>query len=293
MNFPFNRTLFFGLFIAFQLISCERTIDIDFPEAEQMIVVEGYVEQGKKPYVFLTKSLSYTGEMPGDYEELFEFIVSDAIVEVSDGIITEQLEFKYDPSFSELPYYEAPTMIGKEGGKYTLKIIAEGKTLTSCTTISPVIPLDKIWFQLEGNSDSLGYCWAHLTDPDTTGNCYRLLTKRINKDKYFVGVNGILHSDKFLNGLSYDFFFGKGLNPYGQAETYEGNYFLNKDTVVIKFCTIDKQSMWFWQDIGAEAKSGQNPFTSHSSVTSNIEGGGLGIWCGYGASYDTVYCYSY
>ena len=34
--------------------------------------------------------------------------------------------------------------------------------------------------------------------------------------------------------------------------------------------------------------SSGNPFSAPTTVTTNIEGGGLGVWGGYGATYDTL-----
>ncbi|MEC9303860.1 MAG: hypothetical protein VYD59_05375, partial [Bacteroidota bacterium] len=47
------------LFILFCLISCEEEIFINFPQESVKIVVEGGIEKGMPPYVYLTKSQTY------------------------------------------------------------------------------------------------------------------------------------------------------------------------------------------------------------------------------------------
>ena len=70
-------------------------------------------------------------------------------------------------------YVENPANPIADGpGTYHLKIIYNNDTITSTTTIPNTQGLDSIWFQVDpfSNSDSLGYIWAQVTDPDTSGN---------------------------------------------------------------------------------------------------------------------------
>ena len=95
-----------------------------------------------------------------------------------------------------------------------------------------------------------------------------------------------------------DIFFNRGLDPsdaFTQDKLASNNntslfyYFKKTDTIFIKFTTIDQNTLKFFTTYEAAYQSNGNPFASPVNIISNIEGGGLGIWAGYGVTYDTIY----
>lgn len=80
------------LFIAFIAASCEKDIVIDIPITEQKIVVEGSIENGQPPFVFLTKTNNFYGAF--DFNNLDELYVHGAEVYVtpSTGARTQLVE---------------------------------------------------------------------------------------------------------------------------------------------------------------------------------------------------------
>ena len=283
-------------------ISCEKDITVNFPLPPDLIVVEGHIEQGHYPYVHLTKNTSYFS--PTDTATLLASLITNAIVVVSDGVNTDTLSFTLDQQ--RFPYFPLvyekltnPTVIGQSGHFYSLKVIANGQTVTSYTSIPfPVVP-DSSWFKVEGTMDSLGYLWLHYKDPDTIGNAYRFMTKRIShrpngsvKDLDFLTDINSVYDDKIFNGTAVSFDYNRGHIPYDTAadeHNIEAGYFVKGDTVILKLINIDKPHFDFWNTEGVAAESSGNPFASPITVKSNIVGG-LGIWGGYGAAYDTIIC---
>ena len=61
-----------------------------------------------------------------------------------------------------------------------------------------------------------------------------------------------------------------------------------KYTIVIKFCTIDLPHFNFWESFEIAAFNEGNPFSAPATINSNIQGGGIGVWGGYGVTYDTL-----
>jgi hypothetical protein len=57
---------------------------------------------------------------------------------------------------------------------------------------------------------------------------------------------------------------------------------------VVKFCTIDHEAFEYLRTFETEVMNNGNPFAAPSSVKTNITGGALGAWIGYGASFDTI-----
>jgi hypothetical protein len=281
----FKTAVFFTVFILF---SCEKNITVDLPVPGQKIVVEGYIETGQKAIVTLTKTAAFFA--PVDSASLFSFLVTNAVVTVSDGITSEQLVFTIDTN-QYIPFvYKSQTLTGQEGKTYTLTVVAEGKTLTAVTTIPHAVPLDSVWYKQQEGHDSVGYAWAHLTDPDTLGNCYRWFAKRIGHDKHFLAPIGSVFEDKFINGKSFDFDYNRASEPNSDDNDGSRGYFHQGDTIAVKFCSIDRAHFDFWRIEEVQVSNNGNPFAAPAPIPTNISGG-IGIWGGYAATYDTIIAY--
>lgn len=268
------------------ITSCEKDITVDLPQAEEKIVVEGYIEVGKNAFVLISKTASYFA--PFDSASLLDYGVKNATVIISNGTVTDTL-IQLSPEYGYL--YISQFMMGEIGKDYSLKIITEdGKELSSTTHIYPPIPLDSIWFKVQPDKDSLGYVWAHLTDPDTLGNVYRWFAKRIGEDDDFIAPLGSVFEDKFINGQSFDFAYNRGQLPNSTAEddnNDEEGYFKYGDTIVVKFCATTMDAFEFWRAAETQSSNNGNPFSTTTYLESNITGG-IGIFEGYSAAYDTV-----
>ncbi len=122
------------------------------------------------------------------------------------------------------------------------------------------------------------------------GNFYRWFAKRLNEDTDFIAPYGSVNSDKFFNGLSFDFAYNRGTAPYSEEDEEDdenAGYFLIGDTVVVKFASITRESYDFWRSAEAQTASNGSPFASPSPLKSNINGG-VGIWEGFSYTIDTV-----
>ncbi|MFN8153191.1 MAG: DUF4249 domain-containing protein [Bacteroidia bacterium] len=279
-------------------ISCEKNIDLNLPDASSKIVVEGYVEAGFVPYIILSRSQNYFD--PIGQSTLNNLPVSGATVFISNGPDTVQLT-EVDTTVNGVSvsgFYIAldpatllPTMLGVPGTTYTLKVISDkGEVVTSSAYLAPPVALDSTWFKIQENMDSLGYVWATLKDPDTIGNYYRWFAKRTSKDDYFIAPFGSSFEDKFINGQRFDFAYNRGTVQNSTAEedlNEEAGFYKKGDTIVVKFCTVDKSTYEFWRDAENQLGSNGSPFAVPSNIKSNIIGG-RGLFATYSASYDTV-----
>ena len=294
-------------------ISCEKDITLNIPEPEQKIVVEGTIEPGLPALITLTNTIGFYG-----YTDLSSFdnlYVHEAVVVVSDGINSDTLQeiclneltpelkalaanylgVELD-SLGEFPVdiclYSDPgiftgtaVIIGEAGKTYSLTIHAEGKTLTSSTTIPPLVYLDSIYVKPVDDpaNDSLVRLFGHFNDPPEIGNYYRMFTSQ-NGQPFYPFFTSVAE-DFFINGKPVEFFIGRGEAPNAEDfETY--GLFTRGDTVVTKFCSIDRPTYDFWLTIENDVGSG-GPFANEIIVKTNIDGG-LGVWCGYGPTYDTL-----
>ena len=326
MNFRYWFFLFFaGIALVF-FPGCEKEIQIDLPEAKSALVVEGKIETGQPPFVILTKSTGYFEST--DINTFVGSFVHDAKITVTvDGVdfpLPELCLNNLPPEFKPLAatflgipeealaginycIYTVPLadlfsgnfLMGVTGKNYSLTINSEGKTYSASTRIPELVPLDSVWFDFDGTDTLFGFAWGRLSDPDTIGNSFRWSAKRINmgldgksKDDQFVYSFGSAFNDKFFNGKSFDFGFDRGHRPSEEGEKVEGekqHFFKMEDTIVVKFCTIEKPVMEFIRKYETEVWNNGNPFASPSSIPTNFKGGAFGLWAGYGASYDTIF----
>lgn len=281
------RFIKFSLF-AFTLMlmySCQKVIDVNIPDYEQKLVVEGSIEPGGPPIVILTWTAPFFGNQ--NYSNFQEYFVENAEVIVSDGTNTDTL---YQPLPGVFPAYTSTVITGQTGKSYELKINVNGKTYTSITTIFPAIPIDSLYFKPEEN-DTLGFLWAHFKDPEEPGNFYRWFAQRVGKDDRYLAPFGSATDDKFFNGKEFDFPNARGTEPNSEKpddKNEERGYFKKGDSVMVKFCTIGEKEYRYLRSYYQNLSSNGNPFSAPSTLESNISNGAIGFWCGYGTFFKGV-----
>lgn len=284
---------------------CTEDVNLTVVGGEIKIVVEGKIESGKVAEVFVMRSNPLSSTR--DYKDFY--FVADAIITLSDGTTTETLNLatQFDEEAAYYLPYKGNTIIGTPGKTYTLTIVAKPdpdkttkKTYTATTTIPALMSLDSVWWKPQAPYDTLGYVWAHLSEPAGMGHAYKWFAKRSNKwyaqgelrDRRYLAPSGSAFDDKFIDGKSFDLSYFRGLDPSDsltQADPTElMNYYKKTDTIFIKFCTTDLITNKFYTTYEAAYQTNGNPFASPVSIQSNISDGGLGVWAGFGCTYDTI-----
>lgn len=306
---------------ALAFISCEKEIVVDLPETEAKLVVEGTIEQGQPPIVLLTRTQSYFA--PTDLGAIASTFVTGAQITVNDGSTTvtlQEIDFAgltpellaqiaeiigIDPTLLEsISVYSLPpgdnSMIGQSGRTYILNVSGDGKSCSAVTKIPNVVPWDSTWWRLaevNPDDDSSGYIWGRLSDPDTLGNGYRHYARRFYsadpdfvEDSRFISPLGTTFNDKYLNGLTVDFFAVRGRSPFtDNSEDETAGFFLRGDSVVMKFVSMGLKEADFYITYDNNVASQGDIFSTPANARGNIDGG-LGIWAGWAAYYDTLVC---
>jgi len=288
-----NKISIIGIIGIIFFTSCEKEIEVDLPDYESKIVVEGSIEPNQYAVVMITKSADYFAVY--NQETFLNMLVTDAIVTVTNqsGVI-DTLVFQ-PVSGQPFPFAYSGTKIkGVTGGNYTLTVTTGGKTYQSTTSILPSVPIDSLMFKMQDETDSTGIIRYKFTDPAGVNNFYRVFAKRLQKDSSFIPVLGATFDDRLIDGITTyaDIYKGDNTNIMQQNEEENNSFAKNHsfkvgDIVVVKSCSIDFSTYKFWYSAEKEISSGGNPFTSPSPVISNIEGA-LGIWGSYGPRYDTI-----
>lgn len=280
------------------LASCEKEVKFNLKNEGQKLVVEGGIETGTPPVVQLSKSIGFFNQV--DLQTLADAYVHDAVVSVSDGIQSVSLkEYHFEQDGFSLYFYSIDTadaqalqFHGAPGKTYSLSINYDGKTYTSKTTIPFPKPLDSLWAvapppeEMPEDYPDSRQLFAQYTDPDTPGNRVRYFTKRNNNE--LLPPLYSVYDDAIINGTTIEIQLSAGFQKMDSLDIETFGYFYKGDTVVVKWCAIDKSVFDFWQTLEFSYGSSGNPFSSPVEVTTNIKGGALGIWAGYGTTYDTL-----
>ena len=278
----------------FSFWGCEKEITIDLPHHDPIPVIEGGIENGGYPWVFISRTAGYFDQF--DSAVFVNMIDTSATVIVGNGVIFDTLQPTFD--FFQFPFfkYVGTKFTGVVGGTYTLSVTTGGKTYTSVTSIPVPLPIDSLKFKPDEEMDTLGYIWLYLVDPPGN-NYYRLFTKVIGKDSVWTHPFPSTTDDKFFNNQKAEYEVFRGRNPlednlYNDDGIGEDGvprwYFRASETVAVKVCMIDKEHFDFWYSTEQQYMSDGNPFASPVSVNTNIQGGAVGVWGGYGAFIDTI-----
>lgn len=298
-----NKNITFGLLFFLTgtillLTSCEKKVNFNLKNEGQKLVVEGSIETGTPPVVRLSKSIGFFNQV--NLQTLSDAFVHDAAISVSDGIQSVSLkEYHLEQDGFSLYFYSVDTadaqalqFTGMPGRTYTLTIKLDDKTYTSTTTIPFTKPLDSLWAlppppeEMPDDYPDSRQLYAQYTDPDTPGNRVRYFTKR-NSENFLPPLYSV-YNDDIVNGTTVEIQISAGFQKMDSINIETFGYFYKGDTVVVKWSSIDKDVFDFWQTLEFSYGSTGNPFSSPVEVTTNIKGGALGIWAGYGSTYDTL-----
>ncbi len=273
-------TVFCFAIMLVMMLACNNEPDLTQGRYEPKIVIDGWIEQNSFPKVILTSSLSYFSAI--DSASIRKLVNTIAKVSVSDGETTEVLTLKRDENYFPPYVYSGTSMKGQVGKTYTLTIETDGDTYTAVTTIPPIASFERLWFETAPGKDSAGYIYGRFNDDPAVENFYRVFTQRLNKDTRYIPVYLSAVGDQSFNGKSFTFSLLRGPDNFTNVE--DDLYFTKGDTVMVKFCTMDKAHFDFWRTLEREIYLIGNPFASSGNeILSNFENDkALGVWGGYG-----------
>jgi hypothetical protein len=287
-----------GMLLLTSVYSCEKDVDFPLSSSGEKVVVEGTIETGLPPYILLSKSIGFFSNV--DLNTLANSFLHDAAITVSDGAQSFKLrEYKISSGNAAFYFYSvdsadaaALAFRGVEGKTYTLRIEYGGKIYESSTTIPRPKALDSLWAvppppgEMPDDYPTSMRLFARYTDPDTLGNRVRYYTKR-NSGPFLPPYYSV-NDDAIINGTQIDIQLNAGFNRMDTIDRQTFGYFYRGDTVVVKWSAIDKNVFDFWRTLEFSYGSTGNPFAAPVEVSTNISGGALGVWAGYGATFDTL-----
>jgi len=308
----FTASTLVVLFVFIFFHSCTKIIEVELPDSEPFLVVEGSIRNGEIPLVLLSQSSGYFDPISVSFEGFYlggatVTVSVDGIPYLLDEICTDDLppsaleevsntigvspEILLEFPICAYTSFDEPALIGSFGSIYDLHVIYESIEVTSSSKLENLIPIDSSYFQIPStaSNDSLGLMATSYTDPDSLGNSYRWSSRRVNKDPSFIYPLGSAWDDSFGNGVPFEFATFRYSADFDAEPEGEAGFWKTGDTVLVRLESIDKGAFSAVMTFEASASAQGNPFAPPTNVESNIVGG-LGWWIAYSASVDTVFC---
>jgi hypothetical protein len=308
----FTASTLVAFFLLILSPGCTKIIEVELPDSEPFLVVEGSIRNGQPPLVLLSKSAGYFDPIAVSLEGFYlggaSVTVSvDGIPYLLDEICTDDLppsaleevsialgvsvEILLEFPICVYTSFDEPALAGSFGSLYDLHVLYESIEVTSSSKLENLIPIDTSYFQIPSTAtnDSLGLMACSYTDPDTLGNSYRWSSRRVGKDPSFIYPLGSAWDDSFGNGVSFEFSIFRYSADFEAEPEGEAGFWKTGDTVLVRLESIDKAAYSAVMTFEASASAQGNPFAPPTNVESNIDGG-LGWWIAYSASVDTVFC---
>ncbi len=150
------------------IFGCETTVSPDLDTAEEIIVVDAWINQKmERQEIRITRSQPY-------FEHSEPTKIADATVTVED--LTTGLAYDFREGLTSYFWDPGDVPLGEVGHQYRLTVTVEGETFAAYSTLGRVPPIDSIKFQY--NPDDIvvpeAYYTAEFvaTDPMGVGDTY-------------------------------------------------------------------------------------------------------------------------
>lgn len=288
------KNIFLLFLTIFFLSSCEKNIDFNLKNADDVLVVDAQIENDVAPSVVLTKSFDYFSTISPQI--LAGSFVHNADITISNGMLTHKLkEYTIPLGGGYAAYYYSidsanltTAFLGQFNKKYSLVIKADGKDYTASTNIPLLTKVpDSLWFKRAPQNPDTNkrVLVTRTTDPPGLGNYIRYFTKK-NRGNFLPGETSVF-DDAVIDGTTYEIQVEPGVDRNNRISS-DSNFFRRGDTVTVKLCNIDKPTYTFWNTWEFSQQSIGNPFAQPNKVIGNISNGALGAFCGYAAWYKTL-----
>ena len=280
---------------------CQKEIEVELPDYERKIVIEGSIENGEPAMVIVSRSVPYFSTI--DLETLMnDVFITDAEVTVTSSTgQTEQLTFTLNPESPIYMAYTGRTLLGEPGKSYTLTVRYKDTEYTATTSMQEPIRLDSAWLAFKDATDTMPTSRIQLTDRANTHDYYMFRIKVHGKklhDRLWVTSFPVAFDDATFNGLTVNYeilranpssLFMAEMTDEEKEEYYRVTY-RKGDTVYLKTSILDYDAFQYWSAMSYELAVGQNPFMSPATVPCNISGENvIGNWTAFASTVDTLY----
>lgn len=218
-----------GLLFICLFSACEKVIQLDIPDGEAKIVIEGIIVNESAAHVKVSRSLPYD-EVLGDH------LIDDAVVILSTSYgATEQLKLKSSG------IYSSRSILGLVGASYTLSVTVDEEEFVAESTMPRVTPIDTIYATYDPFPEVFDRPGDYRVDIDFSDdgeieNYYRL-KGYVNRELLNDADAFLVFDDQLFNGFTF---------TIGMV----ANRFNLTDTVNYQLLSIDKDTYSYYTQLG-------------------------------------------
>jgi hypothetical protein len=242
----------FTLFTCIIIFSgCEKVIDLKLDNSEPLLVIEGSVSnQLEYQIVRISKTIPF-----GEKNRFNPVSGAKVTLSSSDG---------KGLSYTEVSpgIYQGDPFRGISGVKYTLNVLADGKTYTASSIVPQPVKLDSLTLkQFSFFGDTNTFIAANYTDPPSVQNQYRYIVKVKSKVEHEA-----VTEDRFNDG-----------NSVVEVIFYELDDLKKGDRVDVEMQCIDRKVFKYFFALNQIGGS-DGPPVAPANPVSNFSNGALGIF---------------
>lgn len=249
------------------------------PVTQELLVVEGWIEDGGAPYIYITTSFTPSAAASAT-SSISDHVLTSARVTISDGEREEALIGLASNRFFPPFVYTTGHMRGVAGKTYTLTIDADKYHATATTTIPPSRELESLSVIPYGDAAGEHLLEARFRNMPADDLCYMGFVKIEKTDSTYVPAEMSL-TDGALAGEDVSITVRPGRSV---AREEIRNSFRSGERVLVKFRTMDRGMHGVWKQISEQHGLSAVPFfVMDQNLSGNIQGA-QGYFAGYGCT---------
>ncbi len=254
-------------------ISCEPSLQ----ESPDMLVVEGWIENGGTPKVFVTSSISATLQEK-DITDLIQHVAMNADVTITHDGNTYKLKPSIRNEYLLKICYTTNSLIGQVGGTYRLDVKWKDMEASATTTIPTPGTVDSIAIEQYQAIDSL-YLVKVRPVPAPGVAQYMFFSMDVGKDSTYLpsymGTYDSRHTQDMI-----------AVNRGSANPITESVYFYSMgDSVRFKIASVNPDAFEFWSKYDEIRMFSHVALVPYSTNLSGNIQGGLGYFFGYGINH--------
>ena len=283
------------VFIIIFVYGCTEEVDIDLPESEQKIFVNGYLNPGQD----IQLSLFYSKPNPLDTSDYKPVDNAEVKIFHKDSLFCE-LSYNDSPGeYSDKPpVYVAKNVKPRVGKKYRLHVNVPGhKTISAETIVPGNTKIDTVEHQLiSRNYSKYIHCNITFQDEPEQKNFYYFNTITHKENDDFYSDDPLFDGEYYLFEIPYLVFNDELIN--GESYTLGIDLFRTRiDSTIFRLFTITEDCFLYLESVNKQKSKDDFPIedieinipiTEPVQIYSNIKNG-LGIFAGINESSKTVY----
>ena len=268
------------------LMGCNQEIELEQPEYERQVVVDGSIETGRPARIYLTMSSPYLTHY--DSASIRETFLNYAKITLTSSrgeeeILTLFREDRFFPPF----VYKSVSIKGETGVRYDIKVEVKGKVIEASTTIPSPPDIVDTRFVLE--TDSSGYVEYAVNPSSDDMYLFTRVASRLAGENLHPSYDpvAIIRPDaerpqwqRLLRSREHGLYLiDTSSDVYDDWPRY---HYSIQDTVEIAVGTVDSVSYEVLHSLFYDRSNHENPFSfRREGIQSNIDGD-LGRWTGIG-----------